>query len=310
MDKPLPKSNESPAYRRITTSISLSICSILASWTVISWRAFRSLRSGELEATGRCKPRQERTSSTGFDVRITQRLNRPARGWAAALAARLPIAWQEVQSPGTAAVARHLHPGKLDGRFFVGRIFNPSMNQGLGNPQEGRGLRTSFDAMPFSADYFSARERFRRAAFRLGCRVESTAVRARGPRDEELTVDAALTGDKNAERALVLTSGLHGIEGFFGSAVVCALLEQGLTTTLALRGIRVVLVHALNPFGFSRLRRAGEQNVDLNRNFLLNRPVNEGPPQRTVLPPIPRLAPANDRSSPPPGARRRVGTAR
>lgn len=91
-------------------------------------------------------------------------------------------------------------------------------------------------------------------------------------------MDAALTGDEDAGRALVLTSGLHGIEGFFGSAVLCALLEQGLSPALAPRGIRVVLVHALNPFGFSRLRRAGEQNVDLNRNFLLTGERYEGSP--------------------------------
>jgi hypothetical protein len=133
--------------------------------------------------------------------------------------------------------------------------------------------------MSFSADYFSARERFLKTAFRLGCRVESIPVRARGPREEELTVDAALAGDEDTGRALVLTSGLHGIEGFFGSAVLCALLEQDdLSAALARGRIRVVMVHALNPFGFSRLRRAGEQNVDLNRNFLLTGDPYAGSP--------------------------------
>jgi hypothetical protein len=33
-------------------------------------------------------------------------------------------------------------------------------------------------------------------------------------------------------------------------------------------GVRSVLVHAVNPFGFAHLRRADEANVDQNRNFL------------------------------------------
>jgi hypothetical protein len=31
--------------------------------------------------------------------------------------------------------------------------------------------------------------------------------------------------------------------------------------------VNVVLVHALNPYGFAWLRRVNENNVDLNRNF-------------------------------------------
>ena len=34
--------------------------------------------------------------------------------------------------------------------------------------------------------------------------------------------------------------------------------------------LRCVLLHALNPFGFAWRRRVNEDNVDLNRNFLLD----------------------------------------
>jgi hypothetical protein len=33
--------------------------------------------------------------------------------------------------------------------------------------------------------------------------------------------------------------------------------------------VAIVLVHALNPFGFSKIRRFDDENIDLNRNFLL-----------------------------------------
>jgi Protein of unknown function (DUF2817) len=105
--------------------------------------------------------------------------------------------------------------------------------------------------MGFSADYFSARERFRKAACGPGWRLESAPMQARGPSGEELTVDVAISNGQAAASVLILTSGLHGIEGFFGSAVLCSLLEQ---KALGLDGsgrVRLVLVHALNPFGFS-----------------------------------------------------------
>jgi hypothetical protein len=121
--------------------------------------------------------------------------------------------------------------------------------------------------MTFSVDYFSARERFRRGAARLGWVVETHPIAARGPAGQELTVEIAHTGDGQAADTLVVSSGLHGVEGFFGSAVQCALMEQW-PLLRPPPGVRVVLLHALNPFGFCWVRRFDEQNVDPNRNFL------------------------------------------
>ena len=78
---------------------------------------------------------------------------------------------------------------------------------------------------------------------------------------EGLTIDAAVFGE--GAKALILSSGLHGVEGFAGSAVQLDLLRRGLPDD-----IRVVLLHALNPYGMAKLRRVNENNVDLNRNFL------------------------------------------
>ena len=132
----------------------------------------------------------------------------------------------------------------------------------------------------FSPDYFVARDRFRAAASQLGCTMESHAVEARGPAGEELTIDVARWGDTRADRVLVLSSGLHGVEGPFGSAVQTAWLEacSGCATDLP-TGTAVVLIHALNPWGFAHLRRTDEQNIDLNRNFLLAGEKYAGSPE-------------------------------
>ena len=55
------------------------------------------------------------------------------------------------------------------------------------------------------------------------------------------------------------------MEGFVGSAIQLQFLDR---MPRLPDGLGVVLVHILNPYGMVWLRRANENNVDLNRNFL------------------------------------------
>ncbi|MGE0709917.1 MAG: M14 family metallopeptidase [Planctomycetota bacterium] len=119
----------------------------------------------------------------------------------------------------------------------------------------------------FSPDYATARARFRRAAEVAGCALEAHPIGQRGAQGEELTIDVALCGAELPTRTVVVSSGLHGVEGFLGSAVQLAVLEDLPARGLP-EGLRLVFVHALNPYGFSWIRRVNEHNVDLNRNFL------------------------------------------
>jgi hypothetical protein len=129
--------------------------------------------------------------------------------------------------------------------------------------------------MPFSPDYFTARERFRAAAHQLRCETEQIPVKPAGPAREELTTDMAVLNHGGTKSTLLVSSGLHGCEGLFGSAVQLAALERWARVPPP-DGVRVVLVHALNPYGFSWMRRTNEDNVDLNRNFLLPGEKYEG----------------------------------
>jgi predicted deacylase len=102
----------------------------------------------------------------------------------------------------------------------------------------------------------------------------------RGVDDEALAMDVALLGPPDAGAMLVLTSATHGIEGYCGSGAQVGLLhdEEFLRTVRAGR-VAVLLVHAVNPHGFSYGRRVNEDNVDLNRNFrdfALPAPANAG----------------------------------
>jgi hypothetical protein len=132
----------------------------------------------------------------------------------------------------------------------------------------------------FSATYAEARAKFLDAAAARGLGIESEVLGLAGADGEVLAMDIAREGPRNASRLLVVISGVHGVEGFCGSAIQAGLLSAGD------EGLRVeapdtaiLYVHAVNPYGFSHLRRATQENVDLNRNFVdfaQPLPVNAG----------------------------------
>ncbi len=113
----------------------------------------------------------------------------------------------------------------------------------------------------FHPTYIEARGAFRDAVREAGGTHEALTVVEGDTPEESLTIDVASLG--HGPRVLGLSSGLHGVEGFAGSAIQL----QTLGTKLP-EGIRVVFFHALNPFGMHNIRRVNESNVDLNRNFL------------------------------------------
>lgn len=117
----------------------------------------------------------------------------------------------------------------------------------------------------YSATYLQARTKFLSAAQGAGAHVLHLPLKAQGTDKQPLFIDIAWLGTKNPQKVLLHTSGLHGVEGFAGSAVQIALLAQ--PPALA-KDDALVIVHCLNPFGMSWLRRYNESNVDLNRNFL------------------------------------------
>ncbi len=88
-----------------------------------------------------------------------------------------------------------------------------------------------------------------------------------GPDGGSLTMDVAVFGSADASRAFLILSGTHGGEGYTGSAAQIALMETGALSDLP-PDVKVVLVHAINPYGFAHWTRTTEHNVDLNRNFI------------------------------------------
>ena len=130
----------------------------------------------------------------------------------------------------------------------------------------------------FSDTYHEARTKFLTAAKAAGGNLEYYRHPFLGADSEELYIDVATFNLSGARSVLVLGSGTHGVEGFAGSAIQVGLLAEGIAKNLP-SDVGLLFYHALNPYGFSHLRRFNEDNIDLNRNFIDHDkpyPANEG----------------------------------
>jgi hypothetical protein len=85
--------------------------------------------------------------------------------------------------------------------------------------------------------------------------------------DHPLYADVVRVGSHRARRILLMISGTHGVEGFAGSAIQIACLRHLETAPLD-SDTALILIHALNPYGFAWCRRVDEDNVDVNRNLV------------------------------------------
>ncbi len=120
----------------------------------------------------------------------------------------------------------------------------------------------------FSDSYAQARGKFLAAASDAQARLHThTLPDLKGPQGEALSCDVAVLGPEQAERAAIIVSGTHGIETFGMSAIQHRWLMARAGAAQP-QDLKIVLVHAINPWAFAHKTRANENNVDLNRNFL------------------------------------------
>src|SRR5437868_4858962 len=102
----------------------------------------------------------------------------------------------------------------------------------------------------FAASYAEARSKFLGAAQKAGANLQSYLHPRQGPGGETLATDIAWIGPERADAVLVLIAGTHGVEGFCGSGVQVALLDDGETRRLP-ANVATLFVHAVNPYGFA-----------------------------------------------------------
>ncbi|MCS5533935.1 MAG: M14 family metallopeptidase [Candidatus Poseidoniaceae archaeon] len=124
----------------------------------------------------------------------------------------------------------------------------------------------------FSKSYAEAAGRFTIACQELtsaGHNVSHHRLKLgmKGPVAEDLAIDIAVIGSLESGKAIMSSSGVHGVEGYPGSAIQLSIMDK-LAKAPPFDDHAVIVIHAVNPYGMAWWRRFNENNVDLNRNFL------------------------------------------
>jgi hypothetical protein len=119
------------------------------------------------------------------------------------------------------------------------------------------------------APYAAARARLLAACEGRGATLSSHPHPRTGPDGEPLATDVARFGAPvgAADRVLLISSGVHGVEGHAGNGLQQLLVDSDRLETLP-PGLAVVLIHAVNPYGMAWSRRVDHDNIDVNRNFV------------------------------------------
>jgi hypothetical protein len=119
----------------------------------------------------------------------------------------------------------------------------------------------------FPADYDASRHRFREDCPKFVASAEDFCRSWTVPSktDPDLTIDYGFFSH-GGDRLLVLQSGIHGPEGESGAAAQFYFMATYLQA-LRDKGIDILIIHAMNPWGYKHVRRNDETNTNLNRNF-------------------------------------------
>ncbi|MFT3739382.1 MAG: M14 family metallopeptidase [Breznakibacter sp.] len=121
----------------------------------------------------------------------------------------------------------------------------------------------------FQDDYNRCRAAFNASVADVRNTIPNTQVfilRVPSATDSALFTDGCyIPPQQPSRKLLVISSGVHGVEGFAGSAVQQMLMAEFVKTGKT-RKIGVLMVHGMNPYGFKYIRRVTENNIDLNRN--------------------------------------------
>ena len=121
-----------------------------------------------------------------------------------------------------------------------------------------------------ATDWFShtvpeAHATFVRTATAAGLDVESVEHPLLGPAGETLHSAVTTFGPDDARSVVLCLSGIHGIEGYFGSAIQCDAIANAADLLRLPADTKIVFIHLVNPWGTAWSSRENEDNVELLR---------------------------------------------
>ena len=113
--------------------------------------------------------------------------------------------------------------------------------------------------MDFPASYLESRRAFLKLLEDVEAELWSFRCPESGPDDEELFFDVGRIGPPEAKKLLVLSTGLHGVEGPVGLPML-QLACQDYARQLP-PGVGLLIMHAMDPFGFAWSRRQDHEGI-------------------------------------------------
>ena len=117
----------------------------------------------------------------------------------------------------------------------------------------------------FFNEYDQVRKHFALRAEELAAQIYSHPI----DEGDGLYIDCMyLPAEAEKTNLIVLTTGVHGIEGYIGSVMLDVFFQEIAPTLENDTGILVI--SNVNPYGMKYHRRYNENNVDLNRNFIID----------------------------------------
>ena len=128
----------------------------------------------------------------------------------------------------------------------------------------------------FSQTVPESHARFLEVAADLGVEVFTHPLT--GPAGEPLQTAVARLGSATARNVILCISGIHGLEGFAGSALQVGALRARAALLDLGPDMAIVFVHQLNPWGAAWGRKENESNQELLRHiYHLHRPRSPNP---------------------------------
>ena len=159
--------------------------------------------------------------------------------------------------------------GILAGIILIATIAGPHLVLSLARQE------TPAETYAYSESFLSSYDEIRThlhdrvdALTAAGITVEHTAYAV--DESDGLYIDTVYI-PSNGEKTnlIVLTTGVHGMEGYIGAVMLDVFFEE-IYPGLNLENTGILVVANVNPYGMKYLRRYNENNVDLNRNFILD----------------------------------------
>ena len=118
----------------------------------------------------------------------------------------------------------------------------------------------------FYTEYEDIRSHLQQLSASLGAESYSHAI----DEGDGLYIDTFyLAPSQEQQDLIILTTGVHGIEGYIGSVMLDVFFGE-VYPTLDTDHTGILVVANVNPYGMKYMRRYNENNVDLNRNFILD----------------------------------------